>query len=141
MKEVDALQRGEMQLQLEALEEERAHYRARHRTSLREYHETCALLSIFLWMRAPPMRMASTSCGCMPGACDFPLGELTGTRRSGSAWDRLHLGLSAGSLPRLTVSDTAPSLIPTVHGNTVRSFPYPRTSVRSERKLDHCLTL
>jgi hypothetical protein len=74
MKEVDALQRGEMQLQLEALEEERAHYRARHRTSLREYHETCAL---------PP-----------PLDC------------------------------------TAPSLIPTVHGNTVRSWDSGRASFR-----------
>jgi hypothetical protein len=29
----------------------------------------------------------------------------------------------------------------TVNGNTVRSFCYARTTVRSERKLDHCLTL
>ena len=33
------------------------------------------------------------------------------------------------------------SLIPPVNGHTVRSFSYARTTVRSERKLDHCLTL
>ena len=38
---------------------------------------------------------------------------------------------------------TTPSLIPvpTVNGNTVRSFLYAPSTVRSERKLDHCLTL
>jgi hypothetical protein len=36
---------------------------------------------------------------------------------------------------------TALSLIPTCNGNTVRSFYYARTTVRSERKLNHCLTL
>jgi hypothetical protein len=34
-----------------------------------------------------------------------------------------------------------PMVVPTVNGNTVRSFYYARTTARSERKLDHCLTL
>jgi hypothetical protein len=36
---------------------------------------------------------------------------------------------------------TARSLVPTVTGNTVRSFYCARTTVRSPRKLDHGLTL
>jgi hypothetical protein len=36
---------------------------------------------------------------------------------------------------------TTLSLIPTGTGNTVRSFYYARTTVRSPRKLDHGLTL
>jgi hypothetical protein len=37
--------------------------------------------------------------------------------------------------PKMDTKCTTPSLIPTVNGNTVRSFPYARTTVRSERKL------
>jgi hypothetical protein len=42
----------------------------------------------------------------------------------------------------MSQTPTAPrSLIPTGAGNTVRSFHYARTTVRSPRKLNHGLTL
>lgn len=39
-KDLDPAQRGQMEEQLLELQEEREHFRARHRTGLREYHET-----------------------------------------------------------------------------------------------------
>jgi hypothetical protein len=45
------------------------------------------------------------------------------------------------ALRKVDTKCTAPSRIPTVSGNTVRSFYYARTKACSERKLDHCLTL
>ena len=42
------------------------------------------------------------------------------------------------SATKVDTKCTTPSLIPTVNGNTVL---YARTTVRSPRKLNHCLTL
>jgi hypothetical protein len=42
---------------------------------------------------------------------------------------------------KMDTNCTARSLIPTVTGNTVRSCKYARTTVRSPRKLNHCLAL
>jgi hypothetical protein len=44
--------------------------------------------------------------------------------------------------PAVNANCTALSLIPSVNGHTVRSFStYARTTVRSERKPNHCLAL
>jgi hypothetical protein len=50
-----------------------------------------------------------------------------------------HAEISA--LPKVDNTCTTPSLIPTGTGNTGSQLLYARTTVRSERKLDHCLTL
>jgi hypothetical protein len=82
----------------------------------------------------------------------LPLGRRAVVVTSGGAGGAAPVLLEAGGAsplsptrpalhPRWTPTCTALSLIPTVTGNTVRSFCYARATVRSPRKLNHCLTI
>jgi hypothetical protein len=98
------------------------------------------------WTRRPRSSW-STAAACWPGWA--PCATRGCPRREGGSWAACRCTpawrtSSSGAMtppPETDTNCTTLSLIPTVNGNTVRSFYYARTTVRSPRKLNHGLTL
>ena len=94
------------------------------------------------WLRLPPVmrpavtRAASSRCfqaGPRAGSASRPPCAI--------AMPCIQTETLLTTPPMLDTNCTTLFLMPTVTGNTVRSFHYARTTVRSPRKLNHCLTL